>query len=195
MPHKVELSDGSSLLVSPEYLPDGITDPSLWEGGRVFNPQEEEAFRFADACYRAEKIALKLVARAEQNCLGLQVKLERRGFDAAVAQEVVSGFQTRKFVDDGRYAELWLRSRLSSGKSPRWLFISLGKKGIKRETSLKTLEKLLDPETEFALLLMYIKKAGTKNTKISKSDSKNYFKSQLRHEGFSIEVLDRYFTD
>ena len=187
MPLKVELSDGSSLLFTPEYLPEGMEDPALWETGREYSPREEEAFRFAADCYRAEKIALKLVARAEQNSLGLTAKLERRGFDTAVVKAVVSGFQSRNLLDDGRYALLWIRSRLGTGKalSPRWLLVSLGKKGIVRETSLKALRGVLDPEAEYALLLQYLEKAGPENAKIPERDSKKYMKSQLKFESGS----------
>jgi SOS response regulatory protein OraA/RecX len=93
-------------------------------------------------------------------------------------------------LNDERFAKLWVHSRLSYGKaqSPLWLRASLGRKGIDRNLSLKAVESLLDPETEYALLLTYLEKAG-----ISDGRSENYLKTQLKNEGFSYEVLDRYF--
>ena len=186
---KAEFSDGSSLLLIQDYLFDGF-DPALWETGRELSSTEEEAFRFAAACYRAEKAALRLIARAEQNSLTLTAKLERRGFGAALVKAVVSRLLDRNLLDDARYAELWIRSHLSRKKanSPRWLKISLGKRGIDRNSTRTALEKTLDPETEYALLLRFLEKAGHPNSK-----NYGYLRTQLKYEGFSTEVLDRYF--
>ena len=194
---KIKFSDGSSLLLTTDYLPetvlpDGEKNLHLWELDRELSAGEEEAFRFAAACYRAEKISLGLVARAEQNSLGLTAKLERRGFDSRVVKAVVSRLLERNLLNDSRYAELWIRSRLAMKKapSPQWLLIALGRRGIDRSSSLKALGKVLDPETEYALLLKYLEK-------ILFPEGKEVFslRTQLKHEGFSSDALKRYFDD
>jgi len=50
----------------------------------------EETEETLSPSLRAEKIALRLIARAEQCTSGLVRKLERRGFDSACISEVVS---------------------------------------------------------------------------------------------------------
>ena len=198
---KIELSDGSSLLLTTDYLNDNsLSDGKLSEGGnsalletgRQLSSGEEYALRFAAACYRAERIALKLVARAEQGSLGLTVKLERRGFEAEVAKAVVLRLMERNLLDDGRFAELWLRSRLALKKapSPQWLLVALGKRGIGRTSSLKALDKVLDPQTEYALLLKYLEKVRFPKGKRAFS-----LRAQLKHEGFSSETINRYFDN
>jgi regulatory protein len=185
---EAEFSDGSRLLFSNEYLPEGLK--ANLDSGRELSAQEEEALLFASSCYRAEKAALKLIARAEQSCLGLTTKLERRNHDYRVVKTVVSSLLERNLLNDERFAKLWVHSRLSYGKaqSPLWLRASLGKRGIDRNLSLKAVENLLDPETEYALLLKYLEKAG-----ISDGRNENFLKTRLKNEGFSYEVLDRYF--
>jgi regulatory protein len=185
---EAEFSDGSRILYTNEYLPE-----DLWAGlddGRELSGQEEEALQFAASCYQAEKVALRLIARAEQSTLGLTAKLERRGCDSPVVKAVVSRLLERNLLNDERFAKLWVHSRLSYGKakSPLWLRGSLGKKGIDRNLANKAVESLLDPETEYALLLKYLEKAG-----ISDGRNESYLKTQLKSEGFSYEVLDRYF--
>ena len=186
---EAEFSDGSRLLFSNEYLPEDFS--ANLEGGRELTCQEEEALRFASSCYLAEKIALRLIARAEQSGLGLTAKLERRGYDSPVVRAVISRLLDRDLLNDERFAKLWVHSRLSYGKaqSPLWLRVSLGKKGIDRNLALKAVEGLLDPETEYALLLRYLDKAG-----ISDGKNDSFLKTQLKGEGFSYEVLERYFT-
>ena len=141
------------------------------------HPQEE--------LLKAEKAALRLIARAEQSSLGLTAKLESRGYDSAVAKTVVSGLLERNLLNDGRYAECWIRSRLGRAPSPQWLLASLGRKGIDRDSSEKALKRVLDPETEYALLLRYLEKICLPGSK----------RAILKHKGFSFEVLDRFFKN
>jgi len=185
---EAEFPDGSRLLFSNEYLSEDLRESI--EGGRELSGQEEEALRFAASCFLAEKGALRLIARAEQSSLGLAAKLERRGHDASVIKAVVSRLLERDLLNDERFAELWVHSRLSYGKakSPLSLRVSLGKKGIDRHLSVKAIAGLLDPETEHALLLNYLEKAG-----LSDGRNDNFLKTRLKNEGFSCEVLDRYF--
>ena len=187
----VEFSDEKTLRLDLGYLPDGAEFPALRETERELIPSEEEAFRFAADCFRAEKIALRLIARAEQNCLGLSAKLARRGFDSAVVKTVVSRLVERNFLDDSRFAELWLRSRLRGNKAfcPQWLLVSLGKKGVDRDSSRKALEEVLDFDSEYALLIRYLGKAKD----IPAMDRQAFQRTHLKHLGFSTAVLDRYF--
>lgn len=152
---------------------------------------EEEASRFVAVCNEVEKVALRLVERAEQNSLSLTAKLKKRGFESAAVKEVVSRLLDRDLLNDARYAELWLRSRLSGRKklSPLWLLSSLAQKGIDKRSSQKALEKVLDPETEYSLLLNYIKKSD-----FSENGTSCIRKAQLKKEGFSPDVLDKYYS-
>ncbi|MCL2128065.1 MAG: regulatory protein RecX, partial [Treponema sp.] len=83
---RMELSDGSLFSFKTCYLPPVCEDESLCGPGAEgleISAAEEEGFRFASSCLRAEKAALRLIARAEQNVFGLARKLEKRGHDAA----------------------------------------------------------------------------------------------------------------
>ena len=150
---------------------------------------EEEDLRFAAECNKAEKIALNLIAKAEQSSLSLTFKLEKRGIEAAAAKAVVSGFLEKNLLNDERYAELWIRSCLArKTRSPLWLLVSLEKRGIDRSSSKKTIKKVLDEETEYALLLKYIKEMDILDNNINRG-----LKTKLKYEGFSPETLNRYF--
>jgi len=187
---KAELSDGSTYVFTADYLPEGYTDSTLWRTGGELSPADEEIFRFAASCYRTEKAALHLIARAEQNSLGLTAKLGRRGYERSAVNAVVLCLFDKNLLDDRRYAELWLRSHLLKGniKSPRWMRVSLAKRGIDRNSVIKALTEVLDPETEYNLLQKFIGKS--KATGIKKQPS---LKTRLKQEGFSSTVLNRYF--
>ena len=152
---------------------------------------EEDTSSFTDACDRAEKVALRLIARAEQSSLRLTAKLEKKGFDAPAAKHVVSSLVDRNLLNDARYAELWIRSRLSMNKkvTPLWLLSSLEKRGINRKASREALEKVLDPETEYSLLIDFMKKASAR-----KSENPWAMKHYLKKEGFSHEILEKLYS-
>jgi len=151
---------------------------------------EEEAPKFDADCIKAEKIALRLIARAEQNSAGLLVKLEKRGVDPSVARQVISGLLEKKLLDDERFAEYWIRAHLRGKKplSPLWFLVSLEKRGLEMRISLDAIGKILDEETEFSLLLEYIEKMDVRFKRNS-----GYLKAKLRRERFSSEVIDRFF--
>ena len=154
------------------------------------NPENEESYRFIASCHKAEECALRLIARAEQNTPGLTIKLERKHFEPAVIKEVISGLLERGLLNDERYAVLWLRSSLAKQvQSPKWLLLSLRKRGIDRKSSKKALEEVLDPETEYTLLLKYAEKPK----KTPKNREKPPLRTVLKYEGFSVESIDRYF--
>jgi regulatory protein len=164
------------------------------------SPAEEEELRFAAACYRAERAASRLIARAEQTETGLALKLERRGHLRASVSAVVSRFVSLGLIDDERYAELWIRSRLArkSGQvpSPRKLSAALRNRGIDSATAGKALNKILDTETELALLTRYIENIPARAGNSRKPWPAGFsLRAMLKFEGFSQAVLSIYFED
>jgi len=150
----------------------------------------EEASPFDADCIKAEKIALRLIARAEQSVSGLTAKLEKRGVDPSIARQVISSLIDRKLLDDERFAERWVHAHLGGKKalSPLWFLVSLEKRGLKRETSLNAIGKILDEETEFSLISEYIERID-----IRFKENSGFLKKKLRYERFSIEAIDRFF--
>ena len=205
---KIELSDGSFFSFKLCYLPTVFIEESLhtpaWGEGREISEQEEEGFRFACACLRAEKIALRLIAHAEQNTFGLSRKLERRGFDSSCVKQVLYRLEELHILDDRRYVKLWLEARLSRrADSPRRLFSSLRVRGIDRDEAESGLNAALTPDAEWPLLLRYVKKLEkSKRFKKAAHFSDDGFandarslKFHLKSEGFSPQTVQRFFED
>jgi len=160
------------------YLPEKITD-------------EDAAFRFASECQRAEKAALRLIARAEQCSLGLARKLEKRKFSAECVNTVISRLIDLKLVDDSRFSRLWLESRIRFARSPRRLLVSLCGRGIDRDDAEAAIKTVLDEETEYTVLMRFVKKHIKK---LSRKNEKNSvsIKHLLRNEGFSQQAITRF---
>jgi regulatory protein len=154
------------------------------------NSHEDEGQDFTAAFAKAEKIALRLIARAEQTSFGLAVKLKKRGIEPAVAEEVISQLLEKKLLDDERFAELFIRSRIGrKGITPRRLLIALGKRGRGSESSLNAISKIMDQETELFLLLKFLGKMNTSDKKEIR-----FLRAQLKYEDFSSEILDKFFS-
>ena len=193
---QAELADGSSFLFRTCYLPqvlagvgaiDGIGD---FELGHI----EEEDFRFAAACFGAEQIALRLIARAEQTVFGLGRKLEKRGFDSGCVRAVISRLCEMDLLDDRRYARFWLESRIErQSTSPLRLLAGLRSKGIDREDAGSALRETLDDEAERRLLERFLRKRQGKRKGKGGTDAdaaRRTLKYTLRSEGFSSLAIE-----
>jgi regulatory protein len=186
---RIELSDGSlfsikSCYLSPELIDTYIANPGTIKGSEI-TTAEEAAFRHASACLRAEKTALRLIARAEQCTRGLRCKLEKRGHDSMCINAVIERLSALQLLDDCRFARFWLESRLRLPRSPRRLLVSLCAKGISRGDAEAALKNVLNDAAEYTLLLRFVKKyARKKNTRD--------LKYLLKSEGFSSEAIQRF---
>ncbi|MDR0321872.1 MAG: recombination regulator RecX [Treponema sp.] len=159
---------------------------------------EESENSTTTAYLRAEKAALRLIARAEQCTNGLIRKLERRKHDPASISEVISMLTKANLLNDSRFASLWLRSRLRFARTPRRLLSSLCARGIDHDDAQAALQTALDPETENSLLARFVKKharkaGGKKGEKTE--DIKRSLKFLLRGEGFSTAAIGQYLEE
>ena len=189
---RIELSDGSLFSFKACYLPlvFNIAD------GVEISEVEENGLRFASACLRAEKAALRLIARAEQTTLGLTRKLEKRGHDSACVRGVISQLCESALLDDRRYARLWLDNRISrQSSSPRRLLIALSARGIDRDDTAAALKEALDDDAEFLLLQRYVEKLQRKRNLNSDDGDLRSLKYLLKSEGFSSLAIQRFLME
>jgi regulatory protein len=193
---RIELSDGSLFLFYDCYL----SSPYIAGGyiaGREINADEEEAFRFASACLRAEKRALQLIARAEQTVFGLSRKLKKRGYEPACIRAVIAQLCELGLLDDRRYARLWLESRISrQATSPRRLLAAICSRGIERHDAEAALKETLDDEAERQLLERYVQKLRRKGAVTDGADNDpdptvlRSLRYTLKNEGFSSLAIE-----
>jgi regulatory protein len=197
---RIGLSEGSLFSFNPAYLPRSFQEGDYFFPGKELSPEEETALRFASDCFRAERAALRLVARAEQTRAGIARKLEQRGHESPHIQAVISYLTGLKIVDDRRFARRWIQSRLYRGAdSPLRLIAGLCQRGIDRSTARSACKSILDFEQETALLQKFIAKrypaAGNSSCGDPPDRKARFFKGQLKREGFSTQALEWYWED
>ena len=192
---RIALSDGSLFSFRNCYLPEGfnpqLTNPEAV--GSEISVAEEACFRHASACFRAEKTALRLIARAEQCSAGLSRKLEKRGYERVCVNAVISRLLDLRLLDDCRFAQLWLESRLRLARSPRRLLIALCARGVDRGDADAAIKAVLDDDAEFSLLARFVKKQARKIRNIG--DDTRSLKYMLKSEGFSLTAIERFLNE
>jgi regulatory protein len=191
---KLRFQNGGVLEIGASYLPSELPEAFFCPGVPV-RDGDEGVLRLAAECLRAEKAALRLIARAEQCAAILARKLERRGYRAEAVSGALARLETLDLIRDSRYAELWLKARVHRGtQGPRMLLGLLRARGIGRECAETALKAVLTPEAEDTLLLRRLAGAGKKPGKAGPGGVPGirYF---LRAEGFSSAAITRYFEE
>lgn len=189
---RIALSDGALFSFKSDYLPFECPRGEVCVPGRELSTAEVEALRFASACYRTERAALRLTSRAEQYSLGITRKLESRGHTAPCVRAVVACLSAADIINDIRYASRWILSRLSAAGSPRSFTASLRRRGLSRDAVQSALSAVLDEETEAAVLRSYLGKNHRHSSPRFRAAGEGRLKQFLRYEGFSPGVLERF---
>jgi regulatory protein len=155
----------------------------------------EESENNTTAYLQAKNTALRLIARAEQCTHGLALKLEKRGYDRSCINTVITELSEQNLLNDRRFAQLWLESRMRLTRSPQRLLASLCRRGIDRKDAESAFRTVFDEETELSLLKHFIKKNFLKARRGKEADTARSLKYMLNNEGFSPQAIRRYFSD
>ena len=81
------------------------------------------------ACRRR---ALDILARREHSRLELERKLLQRSFVPEIVEEVLDRLQTDGLLDEGRFLDSFIRTRIGKGQGPARIQAELGQRGIDR---------------------------------------------------------------
>lgn len=103
----VSLADGSSFFVSGEL----VESLGLAVGAECDEGQVEE-LRHAHLLHQAAEKAMELLARSEHSRFLLARKLLQREFPEGVIRDCLDALEERGLLDDRRFAEQWVASRV-----------------------------------------------------------------------------------
>jgi regulatory protein len=188
---RIGLSDGALFSFNPIYLPHSFQGAGYFVPGTELGSEEATALRVAADCFRAERAGLRLVARAEQTRAGLSRKLEQRGHGGTCVKAAVAYLAEREIVDDRRFAERWIQSRLYRGAdSPLRLINGLCQRGIDRGVAREACKSALGFEREMELLGKFMAKRYP-----GADPADRLIRGQLKREGFSAKTLEWYGED
>ena len=140
----VHLRNGSSFFVSDL----DINDLDLYVGS-VITLECHDRLSQSASFLEVETKALELLARREHSRAQLKQKLLKRRYDRSAIESVSDDFERRGFLDDFRFACLWLDQRVRRhDEGLAKLRAGLSSAGVSRRTIDEAMEKTLSDSYE-----------------------------------------------
>ena len=139
---RLELSDGSSF-----FVPIDQYDSALFGEGVPVDEELRAQLQRADDYFHIRCKALDLLARREHSAFELKRKLRQRGFSDDQTEEVCREMRNSGYLDDMRFADQFLRSRLGRKPEGRMRMEQrLRSKGLSVETCRTAIEEWYTPD-------------------------------------------------
>jgi regulatory protein len=157
------LSDGSCFFVPEQALADlgleGLSPPVELPEATVLALERQAGI------LAAREKALDLLARSPASERSLRLKLQARNFTPEAIDQAVAWLSARDLLDDRRFAEAWISSRLERHpEGCEALIAGLRRRGVERSTAAEVVGRLVDSAVERQAaerLLSKLRRRGT----------------------------------
>lgn len=184
---KIISPEAGTFYTRPEYVDTRLL--GFMSAGSVLNDDELDLFIRAVKSYSAELVAFSHLNRSEHSCSQLRLKLLKKGFDDIELGPVLEYLTENNWLNDGRFAEVWLRTRFLHKKEGRArLKAELVLRGIDFETAENALNMFFCENSENdvcdSALEIQMKKGY---------DKKKLFRTMQRL-GFSVKMINNSFS-
>lgn len=180
---QVLLSDSSSFFVPPHTLIDLRLHVDL-----AVDEALKERLETAHELLAAKQKAAELLARREHSRFELYNKLRQRQFRSSVIQMTLDEYQRLELLDDFRFAEMWIRTRIKrKPEGVNKLKAALRQKGVEESVAEAALAQEFDQGTQQAAL----ERATEKMIKKSNGDRDKFIR-MLLGRGFSWKQIHNY---
>ena len=181
----VGLSDGSSFFVSASFFDDYNLHLNLDVDADFYEKMEKES-----DSVKALLKAADLIGRAEQSSGGLFLKLKKKGFSDSISTSAVEKVKNAGLLDDKRFAELWLSSRLRKHPEGRSMLLAgLIARGVPADDARFSLDHCISEEDLLEAVLI----AGNKIFPKFKNSTLK-LQNALYRRGFTIREI-KYFLE
>ncbi len=178
-------SDGSSISVHPEVA----LEFSIRIGIEFSEAQRDEIL-LRSAAFAARDKGVEYLARREHSASELILKLRKKDYDNDTARAAVELLKERGYVDDRRFAQMWVASRLKKHPEGRSsLAAGLARKGVAREIASEVLEQQVPDELENDALARSL----AKYIRTRSADPKKVLNHLLRR-GFRYADIKRHMA-
>jgi regulatory protein len=184
---KLQFSDGSCFFVTDSDLQDiGISALELVSGLELSGAVIDR-LKHSSLVRQVREKALDLLARAPHTTFSLRMKLHKRNFESRAVEEVLQFLKRQEYLDDHRYAENWLRSRIERRPEGRAALIAgLLRKGVPREIAEGSVNRYLTPALERENAFRALEKL-----KRSGETDPAKLRRKLRARGFPFPLIRR----
>lgn len=131
-------------------------------------------------------VALRYLSHREYSSLELRQKLCRKGYPETIVEQVVADLVSQGFQSDGRFAEVFARSRAEKGYGAYRIRQELRQRGIDADRALEN-----DQDWDALIRKIYVKRYGeTVPDTLKEYAARERF---LRRRGFDSDQIRRLF--
>ena len=137
---------------------------------------------------KARNKAFNLLSYRERTIKEIEDRLRKKNFDEKVIKEVVDYLLENDYLNEERFAEMWIRSRKKHHPRGRKLiYKELKKKGVNQKIINTALDQYLSNQEELEMAKYLMDKWLRRRTE---EDSSSYkLKNYLANKGFSYDLV------
>ena len=137
---------------------------------------------------KARNKAFKLLSYRERTIKEIEDRLSKKDFEADVIKAVVDFLLEKDYLNEERFAEMWIRSRKKHHPRGRKLiYKELKNKGVNQRLINNALNKYLSQQEEIEMA-EYLKNKWLRRR--TEEDSSSYkLKNYLANKGFSYDLV------
>ncbi len=178
---RIDLGDGSSFFVPRSFAESGELDV-----GTELSSDKIAQLQSLGETELAREKALTLLAIRDHSRFQLALKLKNRGFGSAAVAQTLEDLTQRGYVDDLRFARLWIASRLRRNPEGRpRLAAGLSKAGVSRECASEALLEFSEEDEREAM------ERAAERLRRRRSLSADKLAASLVSKGFPVRAVRR----
>ena len=151
--------------------------------------REEAAELWALLKSHARSLLLDYLAKAEHSEHQSRELLKKRSFDKAIIDELIDYCKEKKFIDDARYSEIYIRSWLKRGIGLKLLRSKLREQRIAQSIWEPLLEEMYEPEAGFDTLKTQMQKYISRQKEMPYNKLKDKTFGYFVNKGFDLDLI------
>lgn len=137
----------------------------------------------------ARNLLLDYLAKAEHSEHQSRELLRKRRFDAAIIDELIDYCKQKRFIDDARYSEIYIRSWLKRGIGLKLLRNKLREQRIAQAIWEPLLEEMYEPEDGFDTLKNQMQKYISRQKEMTYHKLKDKTFGYFVNKGFDLDMI------
>ena len=144
---------------------------------------------------QARSLLLDYLAKAEHSEHQSREHLKKRGFDATIIDELIDYCKQKRFIDDARYSEIYIRSWLKRGIGLKLLRNKLREQRLAQSIWEPLLEDMYEPEDGFETLKTQMQKYISRQKEMPHHKLKDKTFGYFVNKGYDLDMIAGAWRD
>ncbi|MCK4592677.1 regulatory protein RecX [Candidatus Parcubacteria bacterium] len=142
---------------------------------------------------QALQFAMKLIGLRMRSVLEIKTRLEKKGFETEIINEILRDLEKYKYTNDEQFAEAYINDRMNFRPCGNFLIRKeLKERGVEENIINKKIEELISEEKEIeSAKKLAEKKLKTISNETDRIKINQKVKSYLQSKGYSFDIISR----